>query len=86
VLAAMFNAIAIMRAYFALFTGRSPTTSISLRTTAGERIGIILISLIVFLGGWFSPLVVESRHRIANQLLGEPAGAPVETPTHKPRK
>ena len=86
VLAAMFNAIAIMRAYFALFTGRSPTTSISLRTTAGERIGIILISLIVFLGGWFSPPVVESRHRIANQLLGEPAGAPVETPTHKPRK
>ena len=86
VLAAMFNAIAIMRAYFALFTGRSPTTSISLRTTPAERIGIILISLIVFLGGWFSPPVVESRHRIANQLLGEPAGAPVETPTHKPRK
>jgi NADH-quinone oxidoreductase subunit M len=82
----MFNAIAIMRAYFALFTGRSPTTSISLRTTPAERIGIILISLIVFLGGWFSPPVVESRHRIANQLLGEPAGAPVETPTHKPRK
>ena len=63
-----------------------PGVEAALACPNAERIGIILISLIVFLGGWFSPPVVESRHRIANQLLGEPAGAPVETPTHKPRK
>jgi len=80
--AAMFNAIAIMRAYFALFTGRSPTTSISLRTTTAERSGIIAISLIVFLGGWFSPAVVESRHRTANRLLGESNGSPAVSPQH----
>ena len=67
--AAMFNGIAIMRAYFALFTGRRPTTSISLQVTPTERLGIIILALVVFLGGWFSPSVVASRHRVADELL-----------------
>jgi len=67
--AAMLNGIAILRAYFSLFTGKRPTTSVSLRETKTERIGIILIALAVFFGGWFSPKVVESRHRVAERLL-----------------
>jgi NADH-quinone oxidoreductase subunit M len=78
---AMMNAIAIMRAYFALFTGRSPATSISLRATLPERAGIVIISMLVFLGGWFSPSVVESRHRTANRLLGAPV-PPAEAAPH----
>lgn len=78
--AAMFNAIAIMRAYFALFTGKRPTTSVSLQITSTERIGITLIVLVVFLGGWFSPGVVASRHRVADNLLLQRHGghAPAE--------
>ncbi|MBL9131827.1 MAG: hypothetical protein JNG86_11540 [Verrucomicrobiaceae bacterium] len=68
-IAAMFNGIAILRAYFALFTGKRPTTSVSLRKTPLERAGIIIIALIVFLGGWFSPGVVASRHETADKLL-----------------
>jgi NADH-quinone oxidoreductase subunit M len=68
-IAAMFNGIAIMRAYFALFTGKRPTTSVSLQKTPTERIGIIVIALVVFLGGWFSPGVVASRHHTADKLL-----------------
>lgn len=68
-LAAMLNALAIMRAYFALFTGRKPTTSVSLQVSPIERAGIVIITLLVFLGGWFSPSVVESRHRVAEELL-----------------
>ncbi len=72
--AAMLNGIAIMRAYFALFTGRRPTTSVSLQVTPTERLGIILIALVVFLGGWFSPAVVASRHRVADELLQQRNG------------
>ena len=79
--AAMLNGIAIMRTYFALFTGRRPTTSVSLQVTPTERLGIIVIALVVFLGGWFSPAVVASRHRVADELLqqrngGAPSGEP----------
>jgi NADH-quinone oxidoreductase subunit M len=66
---AMLNGIAILRAYFALFTGKRPTTSVSLQITRVERAGIIIIALVIFLGGWFSPAVVASRHKTADKLL-----------------
>jgi NADH-quinone oxidoreductase subunit M len=65
----MLNGIAIMRAYFALFAGKRPTTSVSLQVTPVERVGIVIIAVVVFLGGWFSPGVVSSRHRTADKLL-----------------
>lgn len=68
-IAAMFNGIAIVRAYFALFTGKRPTTSVSLQKTPMERAGVILIALMVFLGGWFSPSMVALRHHTADRLL-----------------
>jgi len=67
--AATFNGVAIMRAYFALFTGKRSTTSVSLRATRIERAGIVLIALIVFMGGWLSPQLVASRHDTAARLL-----------------
>jgi NADH-quinone oxidoreductase subunit M len=67
--ASMLNGIAILRAYFALFTGKRPMTSVSLRMTLSERWGIVLIAVLIFGAGWFSPSIVESRHRIAEQLL-----------------
>jgi len=76
VLAAMLNGIAIMRAYFALFTGKRPTTSVSLQITSPERVGIVIIALLVFLAGWFSPAVVASRHRVADELLERRQVAP----------
>lgn len=78
--AAMLDGIAIMRAYFALFTGRRPTTSVSLQVTPAERVGIIIIALVVFLGGWFSPSVVGSRHRVADGLLQQRNGTPIGEP------
>ena len=67
--ATMLNGIAILRAYFALFTGKRPTTSVSLQITTLERAGIVVITLVVFLGAWFSPVVVASRHKTADNLL-----------------
>jgi NADH-quinone oxidoreductase subunit M len=69
-IAAMLNGIAILRAYFALFTGRRPATAISLPITRLERAGVVLIALIIFAGAWLPPGIVASRHRVAESLLG----------------
>ncbi len=69
-LAAMLNGIAILRAYFSLFTGKRQQTSISLSVTGRERAGIVLITLMVFGAAWLTPSVVDSRHRTAGELLG----------------
>jgi NADH-quinone oxidoreductase subunit M len=67
--AAMLNGVAILRAYFSLFTGKRPTTSVPLRVTTTERVGLVAIVLVMLLGGWFSPHVVASRHAAAEALL-----------------
>ncbi|MFN2378295.1 MAG: proton-conducting transporter membrane subunit [Candidatus Binatia bacterium] len=86
-LASMLNGIAILRAYFSLFTGRRPTTSVSLQLTAKERVGVVLIAVPVLLAGWFSPQVVASRHRVAEELLEARAaalgGAAVSPPSRR---
>lgn len=68
-IATMFNGLAVMRAYFALFTGKQPSTSVSLQVTPNERIGIIIIAILIFVGVGFSPSVVLSRHRVADELV-----------------
>ena len=71
VVVAMFNGVAIMRAYFSLFTGKRPTTSVSLQVTPRERVAIVIVATLIFIGGWFSPSIVESRHRVVEKLLEE---------------
>ena len=88
-LASMLNGIAILRAYFSLFTGRRPTTSVSLQLTAKERVGVVLIAVPVLLAGWFSPQVAASRHRVAEEILRSrqaegPASARSPTPPPRP--
>jgi NADH-quinone oxidoreductase subunit M len=74
-LAAMLNGVAIMRVYFALFTGIRRPVSVSLRATVAERVAMILILLTMIAGGWFSPGVIEGRHRVAEEILkGRTAG------------
>ena len=77
-LATMLNGIAILRAYFSLFTGKRPVPSVPLPTTPPERFGIVIIALLVFLAGWFSPSVVDSRHRVAEELLHARSPAAVD--------
>lgn len=73
-LVAMLSGIAMLRAYFSLFTGRRRVTSVSLNTTTAERIGIVIIVLAVILGGWLSPAIVASGHAAADALLGAAPG------------
>lgn len=66
---AMLNGIAILRAYFALFTGKRTPVSVSLQATRVERFGIVAVVLVLLLGGWLAPQMVASRHDVADQIL-----------------
>jgi hypothetical protein len=66
-------------------TGRSLTTAFTLRTTDAGHASIVLICLMVFVGGCFSLVAVESRQRVANELRGVPAVPPAGMPAHKIR-
>lgn len=68
-LATMLNGVAILRAYFSLFTGRRRASVGSLPVTAWERVGIAAITVLVFAGAWVPPSVAASRHRVAETIL-----------------
>jgi NADH-quinone oxidoreductase subunit M len=68
---AMLSGIAILRAYFALFTGKRTSASVSLQATPVERFGIVVIAVVVLLGGWLAPPLVASRHALADQLVAQ---------------
>ncbi len=80
----MLNGIAVLRAYFALFTGKRTTASVSLRATPVERLGIAVIVAIVLLGGWLAPPVVASRHRVADAALLKPLAPASAAPAPRP--
>jgi NADH-quinone oxidoreductase subunit M len=71
VIAAAINGIAIVRTYFVLFTGTRHHTSISLRCRDRERFAVLLMATLIILGGLFPQPGVQSRHRVARQLLDE---------------
>lgn len=69
VLATALCGIAIIRAYFRIFTGTSITSPISLAAKPSERIAVIVLTLLILGGGLFPQPGVSSRHHAAEQLL-----------------
>jgi NADH-quinone oxidoreductase subunit M len=63
------NGIAILRAYFYVFTGTRHMATISLSPRRRERIAAIVLSLIVIGGGLWPQPMVHSRYHAANALL-----------------
>lgn len=69
VVATTLNGIAILRAYFRIFTGRRFQTTAVLRSKPSERIAVLVLSLLILGGGlWPQPGVV-SRHHAAIELM-----------------
>ena len=64
----MLNGIAVMRAYFSLFTGKRVAASVSLQATRVERISIASVVIVVLMGGWLAPNIVATRHARADQI------------------
>ncbi len=69
VLAAGLNGIAIMHAYFRLFTGAHATVSLSFGARIPERITILVLSALVIGGGLWPHPGVASRYHAARELM-----------------
>lgn len=84
VAAAALNGIAVLRAYFLLFTGARHVSSVSLQIGRRERIAVFTLSALILGGGLFPQPGVETRHRAAEEILEEWSGRPgPEAPKEK---
>jgi NADH-quinone oxidoreductase subunit M len=73
VAAAALNGIAVVRAYFLLFTGTHHVSTVSLRIGVRERVAVLVLSALVLGGGFFPQPGVETRRRAAEQILADRA-------------
>lgn len=69
VLAAALNGIAIIRAYFCIFTGGRFRTSAVLRSRQSERFAVVLLSILILGGGLWPQPGITSRHHAAEALI-----------------
>ena len=82
VIAATFNGIAILRAYFLLFTGTRYESSVSLGMGGRERIAVLTLAALILGGGLFPQKGVSTAYHAALGLLesrqhqAEPAKVP----------
>jgi NADH-quinone oxidoreductase subunit M len=69
VLAGAVNGIAVMRAYFLLFTGGRHETGVPLAVTLREQVAVVVLSLLVLGGGLYPQPGILSRQQAARALL-----------------
>jgi NADH-quinone oxidoreductase subunit M len=74
VVAAALNGIAILQAYFRVFTGTTHTASISLSARPAERIAVLVLTALILGGGLFPQPGVESRYHAAKELIRHRGG------------
>lgn len=87
VAAGALNGIAVLRAYFRLFTGAPHTTTVSLRIGLRERAAVTVLSALVIGGGLFPQPGVTTRFDAAEAVLADRVahlGLPDE-PDHEAR-
>lgn len=71
VIAAALNGIAVVKAYFLLFTGKRHSSSISLQSRGRERFAVLTLAALILVGGLVPQPGVLSRSHAAAQLLRE---------------
>lgn len=69
VLAAAFNGLAVLQAYFRIFTGTRHLASIDLSGRPPERIAVLVLALLILGGGLYPQPAVASRYRVATELI-----------------
>jgi NADH-quinone oxidoreductase subunit M len=69
------NGIAVVRAYFLLFTGTRHASTVSLSIGPRERFAALTLAALILLGGLFPQPGVSSRHRAAVGILERRSGA-----------
>ena len=84
VIAATFNGIAILRAYFLLFTGATYESSVSLKIGGRERIAVLTLAALVLGGGLVPQYGVSSAYHAAEVLIKRRAESHLATPGNPP--
>lgn len=74
VVAAALNGIAVVQAYFKLFTGTRHVTSIPLEVRWREQFAVLTLAALIIGGGMYPQPGVASRHHAAQQLLSAREG------------
>ena len=69
VLSATLNGIAVVHAYFRLFTGTKHSATISLTNRPREQMAILIMSSLIVIGGLFPQPGIASRYHAATELL-----------------
>ncbi len=80
------NGIAVLRAYFLLFTGARHVSTVSLGIGLRERFAVLTLSALILGGGLFPQPGVATRRRAAEQILEDRAARlrAVEKPPRLP--
>lgn len=68
VFVAALNGIAVLLAYFRIFTGRHNPTLIPMNVRLGERVAVLMLSVLILGGGLFPQPGVTSRYQAAQEL------------------
>ena len=74
VIVSALNGLAVIQAYFRIFTGRPHVSTIDLQIRPSERAAVLIISALIFLGGVYPQLGVSNRYRAALKLAEMRAG------------
>ncbi len=82
VLAAALNGIAVLMAYFRVFTGTRHQATISLRGRLPEQVAVLTLFVLIIVGGLFPQPGVASRYNAASALLKQRDPA-LESPSAK---
>lgn len=69
VVTAALNGVAVLRAYFALFTGARYAPGVPVGITARERAAVLALTVLILAGGFFPQSYIASRHRAAEEAL-----------------
>lgn len=75
VIAATLNGLAMLHAYFRIFTGTRHATSIDLRCRLPERIAVLVLTALILGGGLWPQPGVSSRYHAATELIKQRTSA-----------
>jgi NADH-quinone oxidoreductase subunit M len=73
VLAAALNGIAVVQAYFTLFTGRHHVSMLNLRMRVRERIAILVLAALLLIGGLLPQSLITSRYAVVTTIFNDEA-------------
>jgi NADH-quinone oxidoreductase subunit M len=68
VMTAALNGLAVLHAYFHIFTGTRPIGTIDLRSRQPERVAVLVLVTLILGGGIFPQPGVASRYELAEQI------------------